>query len=159
MVPQALGWGRLMGFVILLPPLWWWFRGKFSNLWLRRVIILISLVLVQATLGWLMVKTGVDNPLPWVDPLFLGIHNLFALIVFSYVVYLWFISRPTGWSPLPSSWSKPLHIALALFAIQFFYGTLMAGMRAALAGTTYHLLWRMVSTGLVATRTGLGKPT
>ncbi len=130
-------WGRLMGFVILLPALWWWARGKFPTLWLKRVLILVFLMLIQATLGWLMVKTGVDNPLPWVDPLFLGIHNLFALFVFSYVVYLWFISRPSGWSPLPSSWSKPLHIALALFALQFFYGTLMAGMRAALAGTSY----------------------
>ena len=68
-------WGRLMGFVLLVPT-YWVFRHDRD--FLPRMASIWFLASLQAFMGWFMVKSGlIDNP--QVSPIRLTLHLLLAV--------------------------------------------------------------------------------
>ena len=131
-------WGRLIGIVFVIPFLIFLIRRQIRK---EMVIPLITLFLLgglQSVIGWIMVKSGLNENDIHVDHVRLAIHFLAALGLLCYT--LWFalkllvgphefvtnsyLKKFTGW-------------LLALLSIQLLYGVFMAGLKAAVAAPTW----------------------
>ncbi len=127
-------WARTMGFVFLIPFLYF-LKKKWMPRWLlRRLGVVILLAATAAVFGWIMVASGLNNDnRTWVSAYKLAIHLSIATTLFGYLFWTWLKAaqpatldghltglRKMGWA-----------IAVVLF-VQIVFGGLMAGMRAGL---------------------------
>jgi cytochrome c oxidase assembly protein subunit 15 len=141
-------WGRIIGFTVVLPLVYFAARGAFSKPLGNRLLVITCLIAAQGTVGWVMVASGLNDQ-PRVEPIKLAAHLLLAFTVF--VTILW-----TRWQTLGTprgQVSRPMAIAvrafLALVLVQIFFGALVAGLRAGLSYTTYPLMdGQLIPTGL-----------
>ncbi|MFT4666736.1 MAG: cytochrome c oxidase assembly protein subunit 15 [Polaribacter sp.] len=130
-------WARTMGFVFLIPFLFFLFTKKLSKVLTRDLLLVILLTIFVASLGWIMVKSGL-NDRPWVDAYKLTFHLSLALIMFSYL--LWTTYKV--FSPKRSVINNSVLITgsrafLFVLAIQIFLGGIMSGMKAGLFFPTW----------------------
>jgi len=134
--------GRLIGFVSLVPLVYFWARKKISRRLAGRVLIGVALGGLQGALGWFMVKSGLVD-LPAVSHFRLAAHLGLALFILAYFVWLIQDFR-TGRSAI--SVENPARIrslkthfsALrALFILQIAYGAFVAGLKAGFGFNTF----------------------
>lgn len=78
--------GRFIGLVFLVPFAWFWFRGRFNRSLKRRSLLLLFLGGGQGVMGWIMVKSGLDE-VPYVSHYRLAIHLVLAFAVFACCVW------------------------------------------------------------------------
>jgi cytochrome c oxidase assembly protein subunit 15 len=130
-------WARLMGFVFLIPFLIFWRNGLISKKLRRRLLVVIFLAALVASLGWIMVASGLVNR-PWVNAYKLTLHLCLALVLFG---YLWWVYYKEGYahkkvvlSTYLIKWSRVLLIVLGM---QIFLGGIMSGMKAGLTYPTW----------------------
>ncbi len=130
-------WGRLIGLAFIIPFIIFLLKKQIDKKLLPKLIIILILGALQGVVGWIMVKSGLENQ-PWVSPYKLAIHLLLALIVYSYVFWtaLSILLPSTGKSKKTLAYTL-LFIIIHLLAIQLFYGGLMSGWRAALHYPTF----------------------
>lgn len=130
-------WARLMGFVFIVPFLLFW-RRKLLDSWLiKDLLIVLLLAAFVASLGWIMVASGLINR-PWVNAYKLSFHLCAALLLIGYLLWTTlkavygmddkFDNRNNYWFYL----SLPV-----FFFLQVFLGGLMSGMKAALVAPTW----------------------
>lgn len=128
-------WARIMGFVFLLPALFFWWKGYFPPWLKKRVINIFLLAALVASFGWVMVASGLIDR-PWVSAYRLSFHLILAVILLGYL--LWTILRTYAIEKVRDAslarWSK--FIAVGLF-IQVFLGGMVSGMKAALLYPTF----------------------
>ena len=82
--------GRLIGLLVLIPFIYFLITKKISNLQKIRYFIIALLIGVQGLLGWLMVKTGLNEETyngVGVSPFYLAMHLGLALITYCYVFW------------------------------------------------------------------------
>ena len=79
-------WARTMGFVFLFPFLYFLFTGKLSKVLIKDLEIVILLAVVVASIGWIMVASGLINR-PWVNAYKLTMHLCLALLLFGYLLW------------------------------------------------------------------------
>lgn len=132
-------WARLIGVVFIIPFVVFIFQKRFKREMINPLIILFLLGALQGLVGWIMVKSGLeDSELIYVSHYKLAIHFILALGVLCYT--LWFalqllikgqhftFNRPlrkfTGW-------------LIALLTLQLIYGAFMAGLKAGAAAPTW----------------------
>src|SRR5690606_21682345 len=114
------------------------FTKKIDKKMIKPMIILFLLGALQGLIGWIMVKSGLNNEDVAVSYFRLAVHFIAALILLCYV--LWFalsisVNKEKIYH-LPSL--KKLNILLlVLLFVQFIYGAFMAGSHAALAARTW----------------------
>lgn len=131
---------RAVGLFVFLSFCWLLLKKEIKYFWLLYFVVLFILFGFQGLLGWLMVRTGVVRDIPFVDPLFLAIHKLFAMFVFSYVLFGAFIADDGSVFRRFQDFRKIRKIVLVcltLFLIQVFFGALLAGYKGALLAPTY----------------------
>ncbi len=130
-------WARSMGFVFLIPFLFFWRKGAIEPALMKRLGVTVLLAAVVAAFGWIMVASGLVNR-PWVNAYKLTLHLSLALVVYSYLLWtiLLFFPPRTGLihSPVLRKWGKAL---LVLTALQIALGGLMSGMKAGLFYPTW----------------------
>ena len=139
-------WARLMGFVFLLPFVYFWWRGLLSRQLIRRLGWVVLAAALAATFGWLMVFTGVvgngiANPRAWVNAYALSVHLGIGFAVFA---TLWW-ATVAAWQGIPQviNNKRLKYMALgitALIAVQVVFGGWMSGMKAGLAYPTFPLM-------------------
>jgi cytochrome c oxidase assembly protein subunit 15 len=153
-------WGRMIGFAVIFPLIVLSLKKIIDKTWVKYFITFIFLIFVQGVLGWLMVRTGIVEDRIFVSPIFLALHNTFALGLYSFVLYGIYKAKTAekevvsqnevinqnignknyeeaGFS-LDFRKIKMLSlIAILIFVFQFFIGTLVAGHKAALLAPTY----------------------
>jgi len=137
--------GRLIGFVFLVPFLWFLARGRIPPGHGGRLAVIFALGAAQGALGWYMVKSGlVDDPR--VSQFRLTAHLGLAFLIFAGMFWTALsLRRPgrariRGGEPTAAStrlWSGV--VALAIF-IQVLSGGMVAGIRAGLAYNTFPLM-------------------
>ena len=123
---------RLIGLVFIFPCLIFWIRGYFSQKLKKQVLLILTFGILQAVLGWVMVKSGlVDNP--HVSHYRLAAHLITAL---GLLVYVFWIALTIKYEVV-SSRTEPirkLNIFLRgfiiLVAVQLIYGAFVAGLKA-----------------------------
>ena len=83
---------RLLGFYLILPFLFFSFKGLISRQLKINIGIIFSLGLLQAVVGWFMVKSGLVD-VPYVSHYRLATHLLLAFILIGYSLWTSFEIR------------------------------------------------------------------
>jgi cytochrome c oxidase assembly protein subunit 15 len=142
-------WGRMIGFAVIFPLIILSLKKIIDRTWVKYFAAFIFLIFVQGVLGWLMVRTGIVEDRIFVSPIFLALHNTFALGLFSFVLYGIYKDKgieknmgnqnyeEAGFSPNLRKIKMLSLVAILLFVFQFIAGTLVAGHKAALLAPTY----------------------
>lgn len=130
-------WARSMGFVFLIPFLFFLFTGKLSKELVRRLGIVVCLAAIVAMFGWIMVKSGLVNR-PWVSAYKLTLHLCLALTVFSYLLWTTFRTFMPTYPLIHNRMLKRLGIVISVvLGVQIFVGGIMSGMKAGLFYPTW----------------------
>lgn len=126
-------WARMMGFIFIIPFVFFFARGYFNPPLIRRLGIIFLLAATVAVFGWIMVASGLVER-PWVNAYKLSMHLGLALITFGYLLWTYFLVQDAN-KPM-INYNAKLHrlgVWLCIFiVIQIFTGALVSGMRAAL---------------------------
>ena len=134
--------GRLLGFVFIIPFVYFLIKKKIDKATLSKCYILLGMGAFQGFLGWFMVRSGLINN-PDVSHFRLALHLTFAFITFAYTFWvaldLIYPERKTALKPLRNI----TRFALVFLLIQIIYGGFVAGLDAGLI----HNHWPMMSDG------------
>lgn len=149
--------GRSIGFVFLLPLLFFWARGAVDRSLARWSMILLALGAAQGFMGWYMVKSGLSGHMDKVSQYRLAAHLALATVIMGAALWAAF---GTGREP-PSSRSASTKTSCAsvasafgltaLIFIQIVLGAFVSGLHAGLSHNTWPLMdGRLVPEGLGA---------
>ena len=136
--------GRVIGFVFLLPFLWFLWRGVLNAGLQRRLWLIFGLGALQGAVGWWMVASGLSQRVE-VSQYRLATHLVLALLIFAAIV--WTLRRLAD-RPPPAVSARLKITGLALLAltfVQLYLGALVAGLRA---GKIYNT-WPDIDGGLI----------
>lgn len=130
--------GRVVGFVLVVPFLWFLVRRRIPPGYGWRVAGLGALVGLQGLIGWWMVASGLDKRTE-VAPQMLALHLNTALILLAALVWTALDLRALHLSRAkvegrPRWWVVPF---LVVLFTQFVFGALAAGLRAGHIDTTW----------------------
>ena len=132
---------RCLGIIFILPFIYFLFKKKLSNDIIFTLIIVFVFGLLQAIIGWWMVKSGLVD-VPYVSAYRLSFHLSIALIIFSILLWL-SLSMYFGKEKNndKSIIVKHLyHISLMLIFLTIISGGFMAGTDSGKAFNTFPLM-------------------
>ena len=130
-------WARLMGFVFIIPFSYFLIRRQIDKLLGRRLIILVLLAALVASLGWIMVASGLVNR-PWVNAYKLSFHLSLAVLTLLYLADILFSVTPQkDFITVSQSTMKWFGLLVILCFVQIFMGGIMAGMKASIVAPTW----------------------
>ncbi|TKC54804.1 heme A synthase [Pedobacter hiemivivus] len=131
-------WARFIGIAFLFPLIYFLIRKKIEKKLLFSLLFLFILGLLQAIIGWIMVKSGLNDINIKVNHIRLSIHFVAALILLCYTLWLAF---SLSLQPIKMRhrlrFPKLNILILILVTLQMIYGAFMAGTNAALAAITW----------------------
>ncbi|MGV6872436.1 COX15/CtaA family protein [Pseudochelatococcus sp. B33] len=133
--------GRLIGFVYLLPLVWFALRGVVRGGFLASLVAIGLLGGAQGGIGWIMVASGLTPGMTAVAPVKLMLHLVAACGLFVAVVWIMVGLRgpwPQVAAPRRLRTAATLLIAALLFQIAL--GALVAGLGAGLSYNTWPLM-------------------
>jgi cytochrome c oxidase assembly protein subunit 15 len=131
--------GRLIGFVFLVPLLWFLWRGWIGRGLRGRLWFIFGLGALQGAVGWWMVASGLADRIE-VSQYRLATHLVLACAI--YVAIIWTAQRLDERPVMPS----PPRIRLSAMALlllvllQIYLGALVAGLRAGYVYNTWPLI-------------------
>lgn len=134
-------WARLIAVVFMVPFIWFIIKRKFRKEMINPLIILFLLGAMQGLIGWIMVKSGLNQENLYVNHIRLAIHFISALGLLCYT--LWFallLLVPKSEYVVDAKMNKLTILILALLVIQLVFGAFMAGLKAANFATTWPLI-------------------
>ena len=130
-------WARLIAVVFLLPFVYFIITRKFKQEMIKPLMILFLLGILQGLIGWIMVKSGLNQESLYVNHIRLAIHFISALGLLAYT--LWFAlqllvdEKQLIQAPSLKKFSVWLFV---LIVVQLIFGAFMAGLKAAQFATT-----------------------
>lgn len=125
-------WARSMGFVFLIPFLYFWRKGWLDKPLMRRLGITVLLASIVASFGWIMVASGLIER-PWVNAYKLTMHLSLALILFSYLLWtIYLVVFPQRRVINNRLLKKGIGLIIVILSVQIILGGIMSGMKAAL---------------------------
>ncbi len=135
---------RAIGFVFLIPFIWFALRGYLTRPLALRTLALFGLGAAQGAMGWFMVQSGLVD-MPRVSHYRLAAHLSLAFVIFGYAVWL---ARDLALTPertaLPASLRALLRKGLlwigGLLALQIVWGAFVAGLKAGFYYNTFPLM-------------------
>lgn len=130
-------WARLMFFVFVIPFFWFLYRGMLTRKLVPRLLTVVGLAGLEGFFGWAMVASGLINR-PWVNAYNLTLHLCMALVIFSYLIWTWFITI----SPKEPVYSgkRFRRLSWVIYGIAFLQialGAMMSGAKAGLFFPTW----------------------
>lgn len=134
--------GRVIGLVFILPFLYFLFSKSLSPKLIRRLLLIMLLGMSQGLMGWLMVKSGLqDNP--HVSHYRLAMHLSLALLLAGSLLWLILqIKFPNQLKKLslPNHQLRLSRLCLVFIIIQIILGAFVAGLKGGFAYNTYPLM-------------------
>ena len=131
-------WGMFIGLVFSIPFLVFLVKGSFKKDMITPLLILFLLGGLQGFIGWIMVKSGLNDQDLYVSHFRLAIHFMAALVLLVYT--FWFALKllvPNG-SGLSNNYLKNFAlIIIALLIVQLTYGAFMSGLKAGIYAPTW----------------------
>jgi len=134
-------WARLIAVVFMLPFIWFIIKKKFRKEMINPLIILFLLGAMQGLIGWIMVKSGLNQENLYVNHIRLAIHFISALGLLCYT--LWFalmLLVPASEYVSDIKMHRLTLWILLLLVVQLVFGAFMAGLKAANFATTWPLI-------------------
>ena len=148
-------WGRLIGIVFAVPFVIFLLQKRFRKEMVTPMVILFLLGGLQGAIGWIMVKSGLNDENLYVSHIRLAIHFITAL---GLLVYTWWFAlrllvrnEQKVFSPSSKKW---LGWIIGLLVVQLAYGAFMAGLKAATAAPTWPAINGSYLPGGIATFQG-----
>ena len=132
---------RLIGLVFIIPFIYFLIKKNLNSFFYKRFLIIFSLGLFQALVGWWMVKSGLSDD-PFVSPYRLTFHLTNAVII--YALLLWtsveyFHLKSTNFISIRSK-NVLILISIILVFVTILSGGFMAGSHAGQSFNTYPLM-------------------
>lgn len=131
-------WARLISVVFIIPFLYFAYKKYFNSAIISKLVALFLLGAAQGLIGWIMVKSGLNDDNLYVSHIRLAVHFISALVLIGFT--FWFaMSLLVDDSQLvsrPSIRNFTMFI-LACLLIQLTYGAFMAGLKAATVAPTW----------------------
>ena len=131
-------WARTLGFVFILPFIYFLIRRKINGTWIKRSMGAFALGGLAGVFGWVMVKSGLQDK-PMVSPYRLAIHLGIAITTLSYLLWnAWHLLAERD--PIRAKLAGLRNFALGLttlLCLQILMGALVSGMEAAKAYPTW----------------------
>ena len=127
--------GRAIGFVFLLPYLWFLLKGRLEKPLAWKLAGIFLLGAAQGAMGWIMVQSGLIED-PKVDPVRLSAHLGIALAIFA--AELWIALELLAPRRTPVD-RLPRALPLVIFAMAL-SGGMVAGLRAGYAYNSFPLM-------------------
>lgn len=132
-------WARIMGFVFIIPFLWFFARGYLDKAILIKLGWVVLLALLAATFGWIMVASGLIER-PWVNAYKLSLHLCIAFAVYAMLLWTYLFSREENIT-LPNidlaGFRRLVYVFLGVLIFQIFMGGVISGMKAAVVYPTW----------------------
>jgi len=133
---------RMIGIVLLLPLLYFTLIKYISIALYKRIFFILLLGIIQAFVGWWMVKSGLNND-PYVSAYRLTFHLFNALLIF--LLLLWstieyYYSKKIKFYSNIFSFEFLIFIAILLTLLTIITGGFMAGTHAGQSFNTYPLM-------------------
>jgi cytochrome c oxidase assembly protein subunit 15 len=124
--------------VFVIPFVIFLIQKRFSREMVVPMVILFLLGGLQGAIGWIMVKSGLNDENLYVSHVRLAIHFMAAL---GLLVYTWWFALRLLVSKEQKNFSrcsaKLLSWVIGLLVVQLIYGAFMAGLKAATAAPTW----------------------
>lgn len=138
-------WARLMGFVFLLPFVFFLLKRWIDKRMVIKLVYVICFAALAAVFGWIMVASGLVNR-PWVNAYKLSIHLGIALLTFGFLLWTVFYAFRQNIEQYNNERFRKLTRAFFVFiCIQIFFGAIVSGMRASL----YYPTWPDIGGALI----------
>jgi heme a synthase len=133
-------WARWMGFVFLIPFLFFWKKGLLSPSLMKRLGIVVVLAILAASFGWIMVASGLIDR-PWVSAYKLTLHLSIAFAVYSALFWGTLDVLQPNRKVINNDNVRKLGIFLtSVGVVQIMLGGVMSGMKAGLFYPTFPLM-------------------
>ena len=131
-------WARFIGVVFLVPFIYFIVKGYFKKWMVAPLVILFLLGAMQGAIGWIMVKSGLNDDDLYVSHIRLAAHFMAAMVLISYALVfgLKLIVEPKNLVISPGVKSGAIAI-MCLLVVQLTYGAFMAGLKAANVAPTW----------------------
>ncbi|MEP7319930.1 MAG: COX15/CtaA family protein, partial [Panacibacter sp.] len=131
-------WARFMGLVFLFPFIYFLIKGYFKKWMITPLVMLFVLGGMQGLIGWLMVKSGLNEENIYVDHFRLAIHFMAAMLLIGYtLVFALSLLIPAEQKVYNRPLRKFAFFIIALVLVQLVYGCFMAGLKAANTAPTW----------------------
>lgn len=132
--------GRMIGFIFLLPMLFFIFTKRVTRNLTPKLITMFVLGGLQGVLGWYMVKSGLVNQ-PSVSQYRLTAHLGLAIVIYVYILWiglsLYFQQPPRPLAAIPTGLKRFSLGISGLAFITILSGGFVAGLRAGFAYNTF----------------------
>tara|TARA_Y100001970_G_scaffold287904_1_gene413741 strand:+ start:11748 stop:12731 length:984 start_codon:yes stop_codon:yes gene_type:complete len=133
---------RLIGIVFIIPFLYFYIKKNLNQYFYIRFAIIFSLGLVQACVGWWMVKSGLVND-PYVSSYRLTFHLINAIII--YLLLIWtcfeyYYSTTINFISSVKSKQSLIMYSIIFVFITIISGGFMAGSNAGQSFNTFPLM-------------------
>jgi cytochrome c oxidase assembly protein subunit 15 len=129
-------WARSMGFVFLIPFLFFLFRKSLSAAVLKKLAFVVFLASLAAIFGWIMVASGLVNR-PWVNAYKLTINLLLGILLFLTLFFTWLSQVNYGHIEIQKKPRNILVLLILMTLIQVVFGGFVSGMKSALFFPTW----------------------
>lgn len=130
--------GRLIGFLFLLPFLYFLLRKKIPSGWHIKLFGLFVLGGLQGAMGWYMVKSGLVD-VPRVSQYRLAAHFGLALLIFSFMLWyaMDFLRGDNRHQHAQSGYLNSTVLVLAVVVVMMMSGAFVAGTKAGFIMNTF----------------------
>ena len=136
--------GRVIGLSVLLPLLVFMYKGYLSTKQKRSYGLILLLVILQGVIGWLMVKSGLDEDIysqsKGVSPFWLLLHLGLAFLTFCYTLFNYLKLNHKSIIQNVNLKANPGTFIFFLVFIQILLGALMSGFKAAYIYPSFPLM-------------------
>ena len=129
-------WARTMGFVFLIPFIFFWIRGYIDKTLARGLGSVVLLAALAASFGWIMVASGLIER-PWVNAYKLAIHLSIAFCVYAALLWTFLMAFHIRIGSIYAKYLKMIKVFMVLLAVQIFAGGVMSGMKAGVIYPTW----------------------
>ena len=134
-------WARFMGVVFLIPFIYFLIKGYFKRWMVTPLIMLFLLGALQGLIGWLMVRTGLNDTNVYVTHFSLAIHFMAAMLLIVYTLVFALSLRIPREQRVKNSSLRKFAVGITIIlCVQLIYGCFMAGLRAANTAPTWPLI-------------------
>jgi cytochrome c oxidase assembly protein subunit 15 len=131
--------GRVIGFVFLLPLIFFWARGYLSRALAPKLALLFVLGGLQGAIGWWMVTSGLANRVS-VAPYRLAVHLTLAFLIFAALIWIAHSLGPQRRETIARSVRAGAWAVIAVAFVQVFLGAIVAGLDAGMSFNTWPLM-------------------
>ena len=138
-------WARLIGIVFLIPFIFFLVKKYFKNWMIVPLVVLFVLGALQGAIGWIMVKSGLNDNDLYVSHIRLAAHFMAAMVLIGYALIfgLKLTINPNKRVVQPELFRGAIVITV-IICIQLVYGAFMAGLKAAATAPTWPTINGMI---------------